>query len=420
MTPYKFYYFDSGPGSRGVQILPGTNVPYGATEISPDQARQYLQQNPTWQNDIARQAQSFGLNQDQVNQMLSGQQVDSGLSWQKDPISGQMGWISQTAMNQMAQPGNMTPSQISAQGQQFASTQPQQRTLADIASPGSNSGVTGYATPAYRVPAPVTASNPGGYDVYDARGNKLTMDQLQKLPNGNPAVNLDILPIQSAPTGGVTDQIDQYIKSLYDQGYVLNPNVELTPEKVAQFTAQASSEIDPYYQTQLKLAREQLLSSAGYTTDQVNQYETQLEQTYGNQVRSLQSGEAEKGFAQSGERTLQENQLAQNTQASLLQNRQSAQQSLANAGRNYAQQYGGLFGEQVPQGPTISDMPTVSAGNVTFNRTGASSPFYTLSPDVYSGLTGEQEYARRSSELQRTSELEGAYNTQQAIPRTLP
>ena len=229
------------------------------------------------------------------------------------------------------------------------------------------------------------------------------------------------LGVTGGPTGqtSVTDQLKQYVDSLYNQGYVLNPNVQITPEKVAEFTAQASSEIDPYYQTQLKLAREQLLSSAGYTVDQINQYETNLEQQYGRDLKSYQGTEAEKGFAQSGERTLGEQQLAQQTQQQILQNRQTSQQTLANQGRTFAQQYGGMFGEATPQGPQIGAMPTVSAGSVNFDRTGGTSPFYTLSSDVYSGLTGEQEFGRRSAELQRTSELESAYRTQQTIPRQL-
>ncbi len=261
-------------------------------------------------------------------------------------------------------------------------------------------------------------------------GQHITQDQFQQLGINEtfvpPGQNVSLQQATEGTSGGqvggqtsVTDQLKQYIESLYNQGYVLNPNVQLTPEKIAEFTAQAANEIDPYYKTQLKLAREQLLSSAGYTVNQIGQYETHLEQTYGRQLKSYQGGEAEKGFAQSGERVLGEQQLAQQTQQQILQNRQSAQQTLANQGRTFAQQYGGLFGESTPQGPQIGAMPTISAGSVNFDRTGGSSPFYTLSSDVYSGLTGEQEFGRRSAELQRTSELESAYRTQQTIPRQL-
>lgn len=214
----------------------------------------------------------------------------------------------------------------------------------------------------------------------------------------------------------VVDQLQQYIDSLYNQGYVLNPDIQLTPEKIAEFTAQASAEIDPYYKTQLKLAREQLLSTQGYTADQINQYETNLERQYGQQLKDFQASEADKGFAQSGERVLGEQNLATDAQNLLNQNRASSQQTLMGQGRTFAQNYGGLFGEQVPQGPQIGATPQVQAGQLNFNRSGQTSPFYTLSPDVYDGLTGTQEFNRRSSELGRASDLESAYRTQQTIP----
>lgn len=312
--------------------------------------------------------------------------------------------------------------QLSPEAQQYRSTG-QLPTSGVSVQPGAVSGVTG-ASAGQSIPSQGVYRDQNNN--FYVNGQYITQDQFQQL-----GINETFVPLgqtvslqqattgQEAPQQSATDQIKQYIESLYNQGYVLNPNVQITPEKVAEFTKQAENEIDPYYRTSLKLAREQLLSSAGYTVDQIGQYETGLEQTYGKNIRTLQAGAAEQGFAQSGGRVLSEQQLAQTTQQQILQNRQSAQQTLANQGRTFAQQYGGMFGEQAPQGPQIGAMPTVSAGSYNFDRTGVASPFYQLSNDVYSGLVGEQEFGRRSAEQQRASQLEEAWRAQQTIPRTL-
>lgn len=88
--------------------------------------------------------------------------------------------------------GTTTDAQGNIIGKSIA-TPPTIQTLASI-SPA------GFKTPAYKVAVPVTKDNPGGFDIYDAQGNKLTMADLEKGADGNPKVNLVNLPVQSAPT----------------------------------------------------------------------------------------------------------------------------------------------------------------------------------------------------------------------------
>ena len=76
-------------------------------------------------------------------------------------------------------------------------------------------------------------------------------------------------------------QAKDLLDEIKARGGTVNPNIEITPETTAEFMKIAEKEIDPYYTTQLKLAREGFLSSVGYDADQVAQSEKQLQAKYG-------------------------------------------------------------------------------------------------------------------------------------------
>ena len=300
-----------------------------------------------------------------------------------------------------------------------------------LASPGQ------FATPAYR---------DAQGNVFDAQGNHLTMDQLEKGPNGNPIVNLTTLPIRNQPdtsagqvsqdlaafnqqmvqgtqqgqggqVGGVDvsnlppeyqgllDQFEQVLAKLEATGNTINPNVEITPERLAEFTKIAESEIDPYYQTQSKLARESILRDFGYSRDQITLNEQDLEREYGKTFKNVGESAAERGFALSGGRRLEESELAQGTQRAIEKGRRELGFATGTAARQFAQQYGGLA--SLPQ-LSFQGAPQVRTGESGFQRTLGESPYYELSPDLYSNLIGTQEFARRGAIKSRTSQLEQA------------
>jgi len=204
-------------------------------------------------------------------------------------------------------------------------------------------------------------------------------------------------------TTPIIEVLEQYLIQEQARGNVLNPNVEITPQRIAEFMKKAESEIDPYFSGQLRLAREGFLRSVGYTTDEIIQQEAQLEKQYARQLRQLGEVSAERGFAQSGIRGREERELAEDTQAGIDRTRRQFAFQAGSAAREYAKMYG--VGESVPN---IAEAPRVLAGQSAFQRSGRQLPFYDLSPDVYNGLVGEQEYLRRASVARRASELEGA------------
>ena len=74
-------------------------------------------------------------------------------------------------------------------------------------------------------------------------------------------------------------------------------------------------------------------------------------------------------------------------------------------GGTYAREFGGLFGETPPPF-SIAGAPRVAAGEMKFERPGGETPFYELSPGIYSGLTGTQEFERRGAIETRTARKE--------------
>ena len=205
--------------------------------------------------------------------------------------------------------------------------------------------------------------------------------------------------------------LEQYLKDLEKKGKTINPNIEITPEKVAEFTRQAEQEINPYYSSQLKLARESLLKDIGYSTDQIVQSEKQAELGYKTGLRTLSEDAADTGFAQSGRRQLQEQELAQETQTNIDENRKALANQAGGAARSFAQLYGG---SELPDFQ-VGQAPRVFGGEQGFSQTGTNRSLYQLDPSIYQSLVGSEEFNRRGAVKSRASELEEAFRSNEAL-----
>lgn len=216
----------------------------------------------------------------------------------------------------------------------------------------------------------------------------------------------------------LTTIIQQLLDKLASQGYVLNPKAQINEQSIDELLTIAGKEINPYYQTQLKLVSDDLKKSLGYSQQQVLESEANLERRYGRSLRDIGAQTAEIGFAQSGQRIEQERELAGETQRAIEQGRRGLQFGAEKAVGGFARQFAGAPGFQLPSG-TLPGAPRVLPGQAGFER-GAESAFYELSPDIYTGLIGEQEFQRRGVIRTRASELEEAQRLGQTLPlRTL-
>ena len=214
--------------------------------------------------------------------------------------------------------------------------------------------------------------------------------------------------------------MQQFLSELQKRGQSINPDVQITPERVAEFMRQAQSDIGtfmpyaekeilPYYETQLKLAREGFLTSLGYSQQELLQNEQDLERKYQKNIQQIGEQAAERGFALSGGRQKEERETAEEAQRQVGFGRQRFGLQTGEKARQFAQTYGTA---QLPT-PTISAAPKV--GLEGFERRPEQEAVYTLSPEVYEGLIGSEEFAKRGALRGRAAEIEGAFRESEAL-----
>jgi hypothetical protein len=207
------------------------------------------------------------------------------------------------------------------------------------------------------------------------------------------------------------NQLETYLKKLQANGQVLNPNIQIDPSQTATFLAQAHNEIDPYYSGQLKLAIDTLSKSVNYATGTQANNEANAQTKYGRDLSTLQGNLADQGFSQSGIRNKQENNLAEDTQNTIDEGRRTLAYNIGNASNTFAQKYGSASAPSFSMGAS----PRVLAGESKFDTSGPNSNLYTLSPNVYDGLVGSEQYQQRADVSNRSSQLESAFRTTQGI-----
>lgn len=216
----------------------------------------------------------------------------------------------------------------------------------------------------------------------------------------------------SNPLSPILNALDSQLTQLEQRGKVLNPAIDITPEKMAEFLTQAKSEINPYYSTLLNVARENLLRSAGLGIDEIREAESALERTYGQAFRTLGESAADRGFATSGIRQREEKELAMGTQDAINQSRRTLATTLGSDARAFAGEFGGA---QIPGSPSLSAAPTVSAGEGKFGRSVTSLPVYNISDSILSGLKGTRQFQEEADITSRTAELESAERERLAL-----
>ena len=218
--------------------------------------------------------------------------------------------------------------------------------------------------------------------------------------------------------GGITDQLQEPYKTMIDimrqqldelqkRGQTVNADIEITPERVAEFMRQAEGTLDiflpyaekeilPYYKNQLKLAREGFLRGLGYGKDQLLRTEQDIERKFQKTFQQIGESAAERGFALSGARQREEREFTEETQRGIEAVRRQFGFEAGGEARKFAQRFG-----------------TANVPEFEIQEEGR--PLYELSPSTYAGITGEQEFQQRAATLSRASELEKAFRESQSI-----
>ncbi len=261
----------------------------------------------------------------------------------------------------------------------------------------------------------------GELDYYNRVGLEKLKSNLQNDPNAAGVYDssekqkirfqktIDALPPEYRT---IFDQVQNILDETVKRGQAVNPDIEITPEKAAEFLQKAEGEINPYYSTQLKLAKEGFLESVGYDKQGILDFEKQLGGKFKQGFQQIGESAAEQGFALSGRRSQTEQNLVADTQQTIDEERRALQARTAELSRAFGQQYAGLPGYEQTQ-PTIGAAPSVTDQGFTTGT--GEQPIYSLSPEIYDKLIGEQEFTRRAGVQTRSSELESAFREQEAL-----
>lgn len=186
---------------------------------------------------------------------------------------------------------------------------------------------------------------------------------------------------------GILNSMQTYLNTLIQQGKQINPNIELTPAIIKQFTDQAISEIDPYYAGLFKAIKDDVTHNLDSLQKQYELQKQDAEAQFKSSLGTTQENAAGAGLAFSGVRGQAEQNLVQGTNRSLAQAGNQAANQAYNALHNAETQVGSRniadFGL-----PSFDTAVATTAGRGGF--TGTTAPSY-FTP---SNITGSLEYAK--------------------------
>jgi len=255
-------------------------------------------------------------------------------------------------------------------------------------------------------PAPQTTNNQAEIDRLKAEALKL-QQQIDTAKaagyQGNQQIqNFSDGTIKSNENTGnpLYDQLIKNINSIVDQakagGKKLNPQLDLSkPEVLQQFIDQAATELDPYYKTLFKAARQDIYS---YMDNAQKQYELVAKQEAEKFRRSLgdsRESAAGRGMSQSSNQMFSEQNLMSDTNASLESAYNKQSYDLGGKIRDYTYAYGTDQGLTTPvKQYGVTNTPSGSQYTRQLN---------TLTPE--SAITGSEEFKARAAKNVYAKEL---------------
>jgi hypothetical protein len=180
-------------------------------------------------------------------------------------------------------------------------------------------------------------------------------------------------------------QFDQLLQNQAAQGKQFDPNIELTPDVVKKFLDQATKEVSPYYQNQIKVIRKDLDNNLGELMKAYQLSKQQAESDFKANLSAKREQLAGDGLAYSGVRGQQEQKLREDTSRSL----ESAANSAASKARSAILDTESKIGSRNLNnlsfsGLTEFDADTAGSGGFTSGRS--------LNFGTIGGVTGDLEY----------------------------
>jgi len=201
----------------------------------------------------------------------------------------------------------------------------------------------------------------------------------------------------------------QMMKSLGKQveaGKVINPNVEITPEKIKEFTDQAITELDPYYQEQIRNYKQDLDTSITRLTEDFNTGIRNAEDPFKKNLAAQAESEAQAGTVYGSERGVRET-------TNVNEQQQKIDEVSKGIKRDVEDDYTSAerkLGSDVISGIETPKLAEYNVTNQGFQNTGSRSLF---SPT--GGVVGSLQKEKTTAVANRASDLEESYRKQRLL-----
>lgn len=219
---------------------------------------------------------------------------------------------------------------------------------------------------------------------------------------GDPATESFVKVLADAGFDTSTLTPDQF-KTLSMMNYAVDTNAEANKPTVPpgntsadwnSFFAQASAEMDPYYQEQFNQARQDLTNAVGFMTGEFNQAESLQANQFKQQQEQQAQQAADAGLARSGIRNQAETVLREQQRGAVASGRRAAQQQIYSLGSTFERAYG-------TSGLAKAGIPTLaSQGNSSIGVANQQLGYNPLGVDL--GTVGAE---RKANETGRAQEL---------------
>jgi peptidoglycan hydrolase-like protein with peptidoglycan-binding domain len=192
-----------------------------------------------------------------------------------------------------------------------------------------------------------------------------------------------------------------------EDGKVINPNIEITPEKLKEFYTLATSELDPYYKEQMANYQEDLNTSISRLSEDYNKTIERTKDPFRKTLETQAGTEAEQGTVYSSGRQDRLSETVNQQQQQLSDVFTAAQRKTQDLGTNYERQMGSSAARSL-------NLPGITSFNATETgiTPGQQSIGFTPSGNSLIGtLPGQREVAIRT----RASGLEKDYRSNRIL-----
>ncbi len=201
-------------------------------------------------------------------------------------------------------------------------------------------------------------------------------------------------------------QMMQSLGRTIEAGKVLNPNIEITPEKIQEFTNQATTELDPYYQEIINNNKLDLETSISRLKTDFETGVRNAEEPFKRNMAATSEAEAQAGLTYGSERGKRETSNIGEQQRLIDENALKVSRT---AEDNYRQAER-VLGSDVLSGISIPTLSNYSVNKQGFAESGLRN-LYT----PQGGLTGSLQKQRTVDISKRAGELEENYRTNRIL-----